>query len=49
MGMRTTRSVNTRRGESLKYSHLNDAVTNYRTNPILGAPFEMPEEIKDAG
>ncbi len=49
MGMKATRSVNTPRGESLKYSHLNDAMTNYRTNAILGAPFVMPEEIEAAG
>ncbi len=49
LGMRTTRSSNTRDGERSKYAHLNDAVINYRLSPIAGAAFEMPEEIHDAG
>lgn len=48
LGMRTSSTVNSRRGERRKYAVLNDALMDYRNADIHLAAMSMPEAIDDA-
>ncbi|MDD2857956.1 MAG: VWA domain-containing protein [Candidatus Nanopelagicales bacterium] len=48
LGMRTSRTVNSKRGEQRKYAVLNDALNDYRNADLAMAAMAMPDVIDDA-